>query len=84
MRREQRPNFVYSVMWLHDYVQGYLILLPIRLLSSIRAFHDAHMRLLYNSQFAEVLRLVQSVRDRDEARKAGVAGVFHASAGVHA
>eukprot|EP01049_Picozoa_sp_SAG25_P019842 SAG25_NODE_6470_length_556_cov_2.063457_1_plen_31_part_01 len=31
MRREQRPNFVYSVMWLHDYVQGYLILLPIRL-----------------------------------------------------
>ena len=54
-----RPEWMYKVMWLHDATLGYLILAPFTVLSSVTALSDAHMCLLYNSEFAEVLAVVK-------------------------
>lgn len=50
-----RFSLIYDIYWLHDAVLGYGIQIPIYILSVISAFSDAHMFLLYNSKFVEVL-----------------------------
>ena len=50
-----RPSWLYSVDWAHDAALGYLILAPFFVLSMVRAFSDAHMLLLYNSEFVQVI-----------------------------
>ena len=49
VRKEQRPEWLYSVMWFHDFILGFTILIPIQILSSVKLFNDAHMRLLCKS-----------------------------------
>ena len=51
-----RPEWMFTVYWTHDAILGYLILLPFQVLSIFKAFSDAHMFLLYNSKFVEVLK----------------------------
>jgi hypothetical protein len=46
------------VYWVHDAVLGYAILAPFYLLSFFRVVSDAHMFLLYNSKFVEVLNMM--------------------------
>jgi hypothetical protein len=43
--------------WLHDALVGYFVLTPFLILSTIGAVSDAHMFLLYNPRFVEVLNL---------------------------
>lgn len=50
-----RPEWLFTVYWVHDAVVGYLILTPFVILSLFRTFSDAHMLLLYNSEFVDVL-----------------------------
>jgi hypothetical protein len=42
---------------------GYMILTPFVILSTFKAFSDAHMLLLYNSEFVEVLNVMTFDRD---------------------
>jgi hypothetical protein len=51
-----RPEWMFTVYWLHDALLGYMILAPFFVLSVFQAFSDAHMFLLYNSSFVEVLK----------------------------
>jgi hypothetical protein len=41
LRKEQRPEWLYSVFWVHDALLGYLILAPFYALSGIRAINGA-------------------------------------------
>ena len=43
LRKEQRPEWLYSVFWVHDAVLGYLILAPFYVLSAIRAINGARL-----------------------------------------
>jgi hypothetical protein len=41
-----RPQLMYTVYWMHDWILGHAILAPFRVLSSVTAMSGAHMRLL--------------------------------------
>jgi hypothetical protein len=50
-----RPEWMFLVYWVHDATLGYAILAPFYVLSVFQVIGDAHMFLLYNSKFVEVL-----------------------------
>lgn len=50
-----RPEWLFTVYWVHDAVVGYLILTPFVICSLFRTISDAHMLLLYNQKFVAVL-----------------------------
>lgn len=66
-----RPQWMHTVIWLHDAALGYLILAPFVVLSSVTALSDAHMSLLYNREFSEVLAVA---KQKHRLRRTGAFG----------
>eukprot|EP01043_Picozoa_sp_COSAG02_P067817 COSAG02_NODE_11038_length_1807_cov_1.112412_1_plen_466_part_10 len=84
-----RPPWLYSVYWAHDAVLGYLILAPFFVLSLFHAFSDAHMLLLYNSEFVDVINtmnfnsdVLQVMKRKSEAVNAEALETPHVTASV--
>jgi hypothetical protein len=58
-----RPEWLFLVYWVHDAILGYTILAPFYLLSIFPSISDAHMFLLYNRKFVEVLNTMSFTSD---------------------